>query len=114
MNEMSKTDIMFYQLVLTFQNAAQIQLGQVKNPQTDKIERDLKQANYSIDLLDMLKVKTRGNLNPEEEKLLNNIVSTLKMVYVAESENEKTDKNSPENIKNNKTTEKKTKSNSKK
>lgn len=114
MTEMSKTDIMFYQLVLTFQNAAQIQLGQVKNPQSDKVERDLKQANYSIDLLDMLKVKTRGNLNPEEEKLLNNIVSTLKMVYVTESEKAGNEKNAPENIKKEKTEEKKPKSNSKK
>ncbi len=114
MTEMSKTDMMFYQLVLTFQNAAQIQLGQVKNPQTGKIEKDLKQANYSIDLLDMLKTKTSGNLNPEEEKLLNNIVSTLKMIYVTESEKEKNQKKSPENIKKDKTEEKKRKSNSKK
>jgi F0F1-type ATP synthase membrane subunit b/b' len=83
---------MFSQLVLTFQSAAWIQLGKVKNPQSNKIEKDLTQAQYSIDMLDMLLSKTKGNLNEEEGKMLGNIVATLKMNYIEELEKSKKEK----------------------
>lgn len=73
---------MFLQLVLQFQSAALIQLGQVKNPQTNKFEKNLKQAQYFINMLDMLQQKTEGNLNTEEAKMLSDTVSSLKITFV--------------------------------
>ena len=73
------------QLVLMFQAAALQQLGKLKNPLTDKIEQDLKQAQISIDMLEMLHSKMKGNLSSEEERLLSSTLQDLKLNYVDES-----------------------------
>ena len=65
-----KYDVHFYQLVIGLHAAAMQQMGKVASTLTGKIERDLDQARSSIDLLDMLKRKTDGNLSEEEQKLL--------------------------------------------
>lgn len=75
---------LFGSLVLMFQTAAMQQLGKMKNPVTDAIERNLEQAQLSIDMLDMLSVKMKGNLNSEESKYLSNVLKELKLNYVDE------------------------------
>ena len=79
-----KNSSLFFSLVTTFQAAAMQQMGKLKNPISDKIERDLQQAQLSIDILDMLEEKTRGNLSEEESKLLKGILQELKLNYVDE------------------------------
>ncbi len=74
----------FMQLVLIFHTAAMQHMGKLKNPMTDKIERDLMQAQAAIDILDMLKEKTKGNLNADEERFLTTMVQELKLNYVDE------------------------------
>ena len=59
-----------------------INLGLAENPATGKREADLAQAKYSIDLLDILNEKMRGNLTEEEQKLMNVILYDLRMRYV--------------------------------
>jgi hypothetical protein len=61
---------------------ALIHLGAAENPLTGKIERDPDQAKYVIDLLQVIKDKTRGNLDPQEEKLLDGVLYDLRMRYV--------------------------------
>ena len=51
---------------------------------TDKIERNLDQASFYIDLLDMMQTKTKGNLSEYEEQMLINTVSELKMNFIEE------------------------------
>lgn len=109
MPEMSKHDAMFAQLIMTFQSTAWIQMGKVKNPHTDKIEKDIAQAQYSIGLLDMLHAKTKGNLSNEEEKMLKNILTNLKMNYVEVLEQEKKEKAAKKNDAKKDETEKKDK-----
>jgi hypothetical protein len=75
---------------MTFQAAAMHQMGKIKNPISDKIERDLQQAQLSIDILDMLEVKTQGNLSEEEIKLLKGLLQELKFNYVDEMSKEQT------------------------
>jgi hypothetical protein len=84
MDAKEKQQILFTQLVLMFHAAAIQQMGKLKNPITDKIERDLGAAQGSIDLLDMLKEKTQGNLTPEENRLLGEVLKELKLNYVDE------------------------------
>ena len=74
-------------LVGTFQSSAWIALGKMKNPMTDKIEKNLDQASYYIDLLDMLQSKTKGNVSEYEEQMLINTVSELKMNFIDEQKN---------------------------
>jgi hypothetical protein len=59
-----------------------IHLGQMENPITGKTEQDLEQARYMIDLLRMLKDKTKGNLTDMEARGLDAILFELHMGYV--------------------------------
>ena len=74
----------FIGLVTGFYIACWQQLGKVANPITNKIERNLDQAKYSIDMLIMLREKTKGNLTDEEERSLIQAIATLQMNYVDE------------------------------
>lgn len=73
-------DFPFFVSTLALQ--ASIALGQVPNPATQKTEKDIQQAQFLIDTLDMLHKKTAGNLTPEEIELLENVLYELKMRYV--------------------------------
>jgi uncharacterized protein DUF1844 len=84
-----KDSYLFILIVRTYEMAALQQMGKLKNPLTDALERNLEQAQFSIDLLDMLKSKTKGNLNDDESKFLENTLAQLKLNYVDEIEKEK-------------------------
>lgn len=80
----NKLDQLFLNLVLSLHSAAMQQMGKLKNPITDKVERNLGQAELSIDMLDMIKKKTEGNLSEEENKFLKQMLNELKMNFMDE------------------------------
>jgi hypothetical protein len=80
---------LFLGLVHSFQSAAMQQMGKILNPFTQKIERDLPQAQLSIDMLVMLQERTNGNLTPEESRFLAHVLRELQLNYVMELEDEK-------------------------
>jgi sorbitol-specific phosphotransferase system component IIBC len=55
---------------------------------TQKIEKDVNAASATIDMLCMLREKTKGNLSKYEEDILANSISSLQMNYVDETEKE--------------------------
>ena len=59
-----------------------MQLGEIANPMTGKVEIDVPVAKQMIDILAMLKDKTRGNLNASEDRLMEDILFDLRMKYV--------------------------------
>jgi len=61
---------------------ALIHLGELEHPETKKKEKNLNVASETIDLLLLMKEKTKGNLSSDEEKLLEILVSDLQMKYV--------------------------------
>ena len=61
---------LFITLISSLSSQAWIQLGKMKNPVTDKIEKNLEAASMSIDMLSMLHEKTKNNLEEYEAKLL--------------------------------------------
>ncbi len=75
----------FLSLVLSLYNSGWIAMGKIASPVTGKVEKDLEAARGSIDLLETLKVKTKGNVSPEEERVLVNCLSTLQLNFVEES-----------------------------
>ena len=87
MKEEKNTSLLL-SLIMTFQAAAMQQMGKLKNPISDKIERDLQQAQLSIDILDMLAEKTNGNLSDDESRFLKGVLQELKLNYVDESTKE--------------------------
>lgn len=76
---------LFLSLVTSMQMGAMYQLGKVASPISGKVERDLRQAQYTIDLLAMLQARTEGNLASEESENLRRIVSELRLNFIDES-----------------------------
>lgn len=66
-----------------------VYLGKLKNPMTDKIERNLEAVQIIIDMLDMLKEKTLNNLKDDEKKYLDQALMDLRLNYVDEAAKEK-------------------------
>jgi hypothetical protein len=66
--------------MLTTQALFSLGLIQVKGEE-DR-EPDLELARYNIDMLEAIEQKTKGNLTPEEQELLKNTLSDLRMGYV--------------------------------
>lgn len=81
---MQDNDQLFMQLMYIFHSSAMVAMGKLKNPVTDKIERDLNQARQSIDVLEMLKEKTKGNLSPEMTGMLDKFLTELRLNFVDE------------------------------
>jgi len=72
----------FSSLALPFFTQALIKLGQVEDPITKKNETNLDFAKRLIDLLSLLKDRTKGNLKPEEEKFIEASLHQLKLIYM--------------------------------
>ncbi len=72
-----------FQLLIDFiaRNAAMM-LGGYADPRTGQAMLDLEGAREMIDMLDALREKTRGNLAPDEESLLLDLLGQLKMSYL--------------------------------
>jgi Domain of unknown function (DUF1844) len=73
---------MFASMVMQNTNMALIFLGAAPNPQTGKTEQDLEHARYFIDQLEMLAVKTKGNLDKQEDALLKQSLTHLRLAFV--------------------------------
>ncbi len=76
----------FSTYVIMLANTVMMLLGQVPDPVTQQRRLDLTQAKHTVDILMMLKEKTQGNLNAEEEKLLEDVLPQLQMAYVSVSQ----------------------------
>lgn len=79
-------NIEFLTLIASFVTSGMVGLGKIPNPATNKIEKNLDQARYSIDILEMLKNKTLGNLTLDEERALKNALADLQINYLQEKE----------------------------
>ncbi len=84
--EFKKEEIIFMQFVIGLSQSGMMQLGKIMNPMTQKIEKDLHAAQATIDMLCMLREKTKGNLSKSEEDILTNSISSLQMNYVDEAD----------------------------
>jgi hypothetical protein len=79
-----KNSQLFLQMAFMYHAACMEQLGKVKSTITGNIERNLDAAQGTIDLLDMLKEKTKGNLAHDEERFLTELIRELKLNFVDE------------------------------
>ena len=79
-----EADFRLLSLVMSLATAAWSQLGKIPHPVTNKIEKDVPQAQVSIDFLRMLLEKTKGNLTPKEDELLTRTVAELELNFADE------------------------------
>ena len=82
MAEEKKEEVNLLSIIFMFQAAAIQALGEIPNPLSGKTEKDLLQAKYSIDILALLKEKTKGNLEEEEAKILDEVLYGLRMRFI--------------------------------
>ncbi len=73
----------FPSYILTYYTQGLVLLGEVPNPYTNKTEENLEGVRHTVDILGMLKEKTKGNLATEEEKLLESVLYELRLKYMA-------------------------------
>jgi len=81
----SREEIMsalFANMVVQQTNLAMMMLGRVAHPETGQFIHDVETARMFIDQLEMLEVKTKGNLTKEEEGLLKQGLTALRMAFV--------------------------------
>jgi hypothetical protein len=75
-------EISFTNLLFSLSTSALIQLGEIQDPVTQQSSKNIPLAKQTIDLLGMLREKTKGNLTADEEKFLESILYDLRMRYV--------------------------------
>ena len=66
-----------------FHTSAMQGLGKIADP-TGEVHKNLEYVSQTIDLMEMLKVKTKGNTTEQIEKTLDTMLSELKLNYVDE------------------------------
>lgn len=76
------TPIAFNTFIIGLASTTLIHLGAAANPDTGRTERNLDLARESLELLSMLREKTRGNLTEEEEKLFATLLTDLRLRFV--------------------------------
>lgn len=75
-------EINFTNFLFSLSTSALIQLGEIQDPLTQQPSKNIPLAKQTIDLIGMLKEKTKGNLTPDEERMIENILYDLRMRYV--------------------------------
>jgi hypothetical protein len=81
---MQKLEASFSVLTMSIASSAAMALGLAPDPNTNKTEKDKNMAKFNIDLLVMLKDKTKGNLSGDEQKFIETVISDLQMKFVNE------------------------------
>ncbi|MGA7877485.1 MAG: DUF1844 domain-containing protein [Desulfoferrobacter sp.] len=75
-------EVSFATFVLSMSSSALVHLGEIPDPVSQKSETDLVMAKQIIDTIGMLQEKTKGNLDAEEERLVNTLLYDLRLRYV--------------------------------
>ncbi len=87
MSEQEKLDFnpYLFNLITMFTQATWCQLGKTPSPVDGKISKDLKSAQFNIEMLIMIRDKMEGNLSKKESELLNAAISDLQINYADEA-----------------------------
>jgi len=91
LSEDQQQQVLFMMLVQQHQQIAMMGMGKVKNPASDKIERDMNSARFAIDTLLMLQEFTKGNLTNELKNYLEETLTNLRLNYAEEAKKDDPD-----------------------
>ncbi len=78
-------EVNFSSFLLSLSSSTLLHLGEIADPQSGEKKKDLALAKQSIDIIGLLKDKTKGNLTHEEEELLEHLLYDLRMRFVEAS-----------------------------
>ncbi len=74
--------VTFTTFILSLASSALVQLGEVPEPESGTMQQNLLMAKHTIDVLNMLRDKTRCSLDEDEERMMNDLLYELRMKYV--------------------------------
>ena len=80
----SRQAALFLQLLLGLQQSGMMALGKLVNPMTRQIDKNLEAARDTIDMLAAIEARTKGNLEPDEARVLQQVLTELRMNYLDE------------------------------
>jgi len=72
----------FAQFLVSLGSSALVHLGEVVDPTLGRPQQDLKLARHTINVLEVLRHKTRGNLDEDEARLLDALLDDLQAKYL--------------------------------
>ncbi len=75
-------EINFSTFIISLSTQALMHLGEIADPLSGQVSKDTAVAKQMIDIIGMLREKTKGNLNGGEDKLMEEILFDLRMKYV--------------------------------
>jgi hypothetical protein len=84
--EEGQSEVDFAGFLLSLATSAMAYLGEVPDPASGSTTENLPAAKQMIDILSILQVKTKGNLEPDEERLLDNLLYELRMKYLKKTQ----------------------------
>ena len=79
---MDNIEASFSVLTMSLASSAAMALGLAPNPQNGESAKDKNMARFNIDLLVMLKDKTKGNLSSDEQRFLDSVINDLQMKFL--------------------------------
>jgi len=82
----SLPEVNFSSFILSLSSSILLHLGEIADPQSGEKKKDLALAKQTIDIITLLKDKTKGNLTEEEQKLLEHLLYDLRMRFVKASQ----------------------------
>jgi len=75
-------EVSFTGLIFSLSSSALFHMGEIADPATGEKKKDLGLAKHAVDTIAMLREKTAGNLTPEEQKFVENVLTDLRWRYV--------------------------------
>ena len=78
-------EVTFAAFIISLNTSALFHLGEISDPVSGEKQQDLVLAKHTIDTIQLLEKKTRGNLTDEEQDIIKNVLYDLKMRYVAKA-----------------------------
>jgi hypothetical protein len=78
----------FHTFILSLGSSALLNLGELDQPDGTESHPDLPLAKHTIDIIAMLQTKTKGNLSPPEERLVESLLYDLRLRFVERSKNQ--------------------------
>jgi hypothetical protein len=75
-------EVSFTGLIFSLSSSALFHMGEIADPATGEKKKDLGLAKHAVDTIAMLREKTAGNMTPEEQKFVENVLTDLRWRYV--------------------------------
>jgi hypothetical protein len=82
--KVDKSSELFTALIFQLAQSAYVSMGKIPSPFSGELERNLEVSRLTIDTLEAIETRTKGNLSEEEKTVFERILRELRMNYLDE------------------------------